>query len=224
MQQQVEVQIAKLRHKVYAHLYQPLLAMELEPEAVQMATTDEQIIMRYRLAGRDQMAAHTARPSDDGSSLISFQVHESAINNAIARIGLNGKLFTIDELKTHMSEVLGIQPKTDEQPSDGYAEIGFAPLDPMHIAFKDDRLLITLNLKSIKVSKKGKVWRNVALTAAYKIVSHGTQVYLEQDDNGTRRSGKGLKMGDKIALSGIMKKLFQQQYSFDALPKCFKNE
>ena len=225
MQQQVEQQVASLRQKVYANLYQPLLAMELEPEAVQMSTTDEQIVMRYRLAGRDQMAAHTARPRDNGNSLISFQVHETALNNSIARLGLNGNTFTIDELKVHLSEVLGTSnSQTSDEPS-AYAEIGFAPLDPIHIAFHDDRLLVTLNLKTFKV--KGKVWRSVTMTAAYKVVINGMQVSLQQDDEGTRIKGKRTDrrrfgIGDRMAISAAMKKIFPQQRVFDAMPPSLK--
>ena len=223
MQQQVEQQVANLRQKVYTHLYQPLMAMELEPEAVQMLTTDEQIVMRYRLAGRDQMAAHTARPRDNGSSLISFQLHETALNNSIARLGLNGNKFTIDELKAHLSDVLGISNPQSNGESSGHVEIQFAPLDPIHLAFKADRLLVTLNLKSFKVNEKGKGWRSVKMTAAYKIVISGMQIYLQQDDLGTRIEGKRMDrrrfgVGDRMAISGAMKKIFPKQRAFNAMP------
>ncbi len=220
MEQQVAEQLAKVRQAAYDKLFQPLFEMDLEPESLQMTSTDEQVVMRYRLAGRDQMAANTSRPRDNGESLLSFQLHQSAINNAIARIGLNGNDFTIDELTKHLRDVIGSdQVVSSDQDSDRYAEIGFAYFDPMHVDFQDDRLNITLNLKSLKIGTTGKTWKNVSLTASYRFAVDGMSIELQQDDEGTRIRGKRLRFGDKAAISAVMKVLFKQQYALNALPK-----
>ncbi|MFT5303623.1 MAG: hypothetical protein ACI814_004443, partial [Mariniblastus sp.] len=222
MQKQVDVQLAKLRDTAYTNLFQPLLAMELEPEAVQMATTEQQVVMRYRLAGRDQLGAHTARPRDSGGSLLSFQLHETAINNSIARIGLSGEKFTIDELKQHLRGILGTdESAVQDEPSEEYAEIGFAPLDPIRIEFQDDRVFITLNLKSFKIGEDGKVWKYISMKAAYKLSVDGMSISLEQDDDLTRLHDprRRLKLGDRAAILTVMKVLFKKEYSLNALPK-----
>ena len=231
MQQEVQKNVEKLRYYTYKNLMEPLIQMNLEPQAVQMSTSAEQLMMRYRIAGPDQMAANSARPLDSGHSLISFQLHQSAVNNAIERVGLNGNTFTIDELSKHLSEVIGMpgtvnqstmgtfEAEVDPESSDQVAEIGFAPLSPIGIEFVDNRFRITLNLKSLKVGEKGKKWKNLTLVAAYKPIASGMQFVLEQDDQETRIKGKKrIKFGDKAAISTVMKVLFKKQYVANALP------
>ena len=222
MQQEVQKSVAKLRHYTYSNLFEPLVKMELEPQAVQMSTSSEQLMMRYRIAGPDQMAANSARPRDSGQSLISFQLHQSAVNNAIARVGLKGNTFTLDELSKHLNEVLGLPLARAgaSQSSDQYAEIGFAPLAPIQLEFVDDRFRITLNLKTLKIGEKGKRWKNLSLVAAYKPVASGLQFVLEQDDQETRIKGKKrIKFKDKAAISTVMKVMFKKQYVVNALPQ-----
>lgn len=226
VQQELETQLVKIRQSAYTHLFQPLMAMDLEPEPLQMATTENQVVMRYRLAGRDQMAANTARPRDSGNSLLSFQMHQSSLNNAIAKIGLNGNVFTVDELKAHLRQVLGTEQigSNDEEDSQRQAEFGFAHFDPIRIDFKDDRLKITLNLRSLQIDDDGKTWKNLSLTVAYKVNVNGMQIQLEQDDLGTRIRGKKLRLGDKAAMSTVMRVVFEQQYQLNALPKGIKEK
>ena len=150
------------------------------------------MVVRYRIGGRDQMAANTARPLDSASSLMSFQLHQSAINNAISRIGLNGNQFTIDELVAHLRGFIGAE--NSAQPS------------------------VTLNLRSLKIGEKGKVWKNVSLTAAYRFVRDGMKIQLQQNDDGTRIRGKRLRFGDRAAISTVMKVLFKKEYSVESLP------
>ena len=193
--------------------------MDLEPEPKQLATTEDQMVVRYRIGGRDQMAANTARPLDSASSLMSFQLHQSAINNAISRIGLNGNQFTIDELVAHLRGFIGAE--NSAQPSvksDRHAEIGFAYFDPILIEFQDGQLKVTLNLRSLKIGEKGKVWKNVSLTAAYRFVRDGMKIQLQQNDDGTRIRGKRLRFGDRAAISTVMKVLFKKEYSVESLP------
>ena len=225
IQKELETQLVKLRQYAYQNLMQPLLSMELEPEPLQMATTKNQIVMRYRLAGRDQMAANTARPRDSGASLLSFQLHQSSVNNAIARIGLNGKTFTVQELTEHLENVFG-QPigSADAEENQRQAEFGFAPFDPIRIDFKDDRVNITLNLRTLKIEEKGKTWKNISLTVAYQLVTDGMQISMVQDDLGTRIKGKRLRVSDKAALSTVMKVVFKKQYAVNALPKGIKEK
>lgn len=227
MKQEVQKNVEKLRHYTYQNLLEPLIQMELEPQAVQMSTSADQLMMRYRIAGPDQMAANSARPRDNGTSLISFQLHQSAINNAIARVGLKGNTFTVDELSKHLGEVIGIPQSNgvdDSEKTDQYAEIGFAPMAPIQIEFVNQRFRITLNLKTLQVGQKGKKWRNLSLVAAYKPVPAGTHFVLEQDDQETRIKGKKrIKFADKAAISTVMKVLFEKQYVVNALPKQVKS-
>lgn len=219
MQAEVAKYVDRLRYYSYTNLFQPLMAMDLEPEAVQMATTHNQVVMRYRLAGRDQMAANTARPRDNSNSLLSFQIHQSAINNAIERVGLNGETFTIDELKIHLADLMG-RPVASDQQSEDQAVIGFAKLSPIQVDFTENRFNITLNLATLKIGDRGKTLKKVKMRASYIPSSDGMRIKLVQDDQGTLiQTSKKRSIGEKALVSTVMKKMFKKEYVFNSLPQ-----
>ncbi|MEL7497585.1 MAG: hypothetical protein AAFN77_08240 [Planctomycetota bacterium] len=217
--------ISKVEQNAEKNLLQPLLDLNLDPEPLQLATTADKIIIRYRLAGRDQMAANTSRPQDAPKSLMNIQLHHSLLNNAIARIGLNGNQFNNEELAAHLQDVLGIAPQPSAGDDKGRdAAFTFAKHDPVKIEFVEDHINVTLNLSKLELSKS-KSLRNISMTASYEIATNGMYVRLLQDDNGTRIKGTGrkkLRLGDRAAISTVMKVLFRQQYDFHSLPKQFR--
>lgn len=231
----LQEQIAKVEASAEQSLRQPLFALDLDPEPVQLATTAEQIIMRFRLAGRDQMAANTARPQEVDGSLISFQIHQSLMNNVIERMGLNGNSFDQDELADHFKKILGDAPvgtsvsladEADGQVEQRYARFEFANFDPVQIKFVEDRINIVLNLKKLYLKKDSKrPLRNIQMTASYKLATNGLFVRLIQDDSGTLIKGtrKRLRLGEKATVSTVMKILFKKQYEFNALPEQFRD-
>ena len=224
----VEDEIAKqveiVRQAANEKLLKPLVALDLEPTPMQLSTTESEIVIRYRLAGRDQMAANTARPQIDTQSMLGMQLHQSLINNMIARLGLNGETFTGQELAEHMQRVLGVSLKTQAEDEQQDAVFKFAALDPIQLEFDDNRVNIVINLDSLKIGKSAKTLRRLSVTAAYAIEADGMNVRLIQDDTGTRATirGKRMRLGDRAVVSAVMKMLFESSYSINALPEQFR--
>ena len=229
----VEKELVKQVNKVQAaatkNLLEPLVSMDLDPVPMQLATTDSEIVIRYRLAGRDQMAANTARPVGDSNSLIEFQLHQSLVNNAIARLGLNGETFTGPELATHLENVFGFTAKNNSEPTDQEAEFEFAKFDPIRIDFTEDRVNFVINLDSLKIGN-GKALRRLSLTASYAIEVDGMKVKLTQDQSGTvaekivKGKRRPLRVGERATISTVMKMMFEDTYSVNALPEKFRNQ
>ena len=228
MQEQVEQQLHLLRKQTYERVLQPLLALELEPEPVQMSTTHSELIMRYRLAGRDQMAANTARPAEPVGSLCSCQVHQSALNNAIARLELNGNKFTAVELKEHMRQVLGfagqpVDPQAVDAGDEPPAQFEFAPFDAIRVGLNEQALTIQLNLRSLKIGEgKGKGWQRLSVTASYVPRVEGGKIVLEQAESGLRLKGKRLRFRDQVAIRTVCEVLFQPSYEITVLSPKFR--
>ena len=222
LQEQVEEQLQQMRTSLYDKVLQPLLAMELEPEPVQMSTTDKELIVRYRLAGRDQMAASTARPAAIDGSLCNCQIHESLINNAIMRLGLNGNEFTAEQLQEHFRQLLGKEAvAADQQEEIPDARFAFAPLDPIRVRLNDQKLTVELNLASMQIGG-GKKWKRLSVKASYvPRVENGT-VVLEQSDDGIRLKGKRLGFRDQVALRTVFEGMFKSDYRFNVLPVKFQ--
>ena len=225
----VEEEIAKgiqtVRQSANKNLLEPLIAMDLEPTPIQLATTESEIVIRYRLAGRDQLAANTARPASNSQSMVAFQLHQSLINNAIARLGLKGESFNNQELADHLQEVLGITNTAKPEGEQKEAQFKFAAHDPIRIDFEDNQIKIVINLDSLRVGGAAKPMRRLSITAAYAIQADGMQVRLTQDTTGTRVTsrGKRLRIGDRAVVSAVMKMLFESTYSINALPEQFRD-
>ena len=63
----------------------------IDPTSIGMETSADRLTMRLRLAADHQLGAHTPRPRAPSDSLASFQIHESAFNNLVSQLDLNGR-------------------------------------------------------------------------------------------------------------------------------------
>lgn len=224
VEEEIAKQVDVVRAAANKNLLQPLIALDLNPTPLGLKTTESEIEIRYRLAGRDQMAANTARPATSNRSMVTIQLHQSLVNNVIARLGLNGGSFTGQELAKHLQDVLGLDVDASSDENQEDAQFKFAELDPIRIDFKDGRVNVVINLDSLQVGGAAKPIRRLSITAAYTIEADGMQVRLTQDDTGTRVTsrGKRLRLGDRAVVSTVMKMLFEPSYSLNALPKKFR--
>jgi len=199
------------------NLIEPLIAKDLNPEALQLATTNQRLVMRYRLAGLDQMAADSPRPADSEYDYLSLQLHESLINNTIERIEIESETFTPESLIQHLSEVIGFDPANAQTDKKHKAEFEFANFDAIRVDFVEGKVRIEFNLKSLRVGK-GKTWRNITISSTYVPTVNGSQILLTQEGMlGVK--GKKFRLGDQIAVRAIFKVVLPGSLQFDAVPK-----
>jgi hypothetical protein len=216
---EIDTQLIEMQNYLYRNLINPLTVLELEPTPVEMRSTEDRMVMRYRVAGRDQLAAHTTRPAGRNDCLMSMQIHESAFNNILNRLDLNGNRYTVDSLRAHLEEVLSLDPSGAEvNVEEIEANLEFAPYDPIRIAFEQGEILIEFNLRRLQIGN-GKVWKNLTASCAYVPIVEGTKLTLQQNGKGVRISGYRLGARDQIAVRGIFTGMFQDHYSMKLLPK-----
>jgi hypothetical protein len=220
METEVQSQLSRVSDYLFTNMLQPLVALEVEPTPLEMRTTHERIIMRYRLAGRDQMASHTSRPRALASSLLSVQFHESVFNNLLDRIEISGRKFTAKELTEHLQSVFRSQQATGAGEVNHEASFQFAPYDPIRIEFHDDKVEISLNLKKFRIGK-GKTWKELAVRATFNPQVQGTKLILVRDDQGIRLKGSNLKLRDNVAVRTVFTALFRDHYEVNVLPQKF---
>ena len=218
--EQVDTYLDLMREYAYVNLLQPLVALGLEPDPIETRTTEQDLIVRYRLAGRDQMGASSARPVPLEDNLLSMQIHETAMNNLLQRIELAGQRFSIPELKSHLQDVFSL-PQEDASDLEirADAEFVFASFDPLRVDFEEGGLALTINLKSLRLGKKGKTWQNLSIRALYYPEVEQTQIVLLQDPDGVSLRGKRLRLGDQLAIRTIFTSLFDDRYEFNVLPE-----
>ncbi|MFM7564154.1 MAG: hypothetical protein ACKO81_14120 [Planctomycetota bacterium] len=213
---EIEKQLSEMQGYLYSNMIEPLTALELEPTPLEMRSTDSRVIMRYRLAGFDQMGGNTARPRGLQNSLLSMQIHETALNNLLNRIELNGNEYTAAELTAHLANVFGWQSTDTAQSRDATFE--FAPFDPIRVTFAHGSAAVQLNLKRLRIGN-GKTWKNLTATCNFIPQAEGGKILFVQDGSGVELTGHRLNLRDQVAVRAIFTALFKDQYELPILPK-----
>jgi hypothetical protein len=164
--QELEARLATTMKKADREVLEPLRQLGLEPTALDLNTTDTRATLRIRLADEHQLAAHTPRPRAPGNSLVSLQLHESALNNVLESLDLAGREFTIAELYAWLGKKLH---RADfKQPDDVPADVvvKFADDEPIRVQLVDGQLQLAIRLA--KLTHNRKRWRDFTVRARYQ--------------------------------------------------------
>lgn len=208
-------QFEQASNRLQEKLVKPMEAIQLRPTLISAETTAERVVMRLRLAGDDQLGSHTARPQAPADSLASLQVHESALNNALARLELDGRTFTLPELRQHVSAKLNRLDVIDEDRDNDDVQISFAAQNALYVSLNEGQLGIHLNIA--KLSKSPRVWRDFQVRAYYKPQLNGRTAELVRDGI-IHLSGTRLNTGGQIALRSVFSKTFSRNSSWTLTP------
>ena len=215
VEQEVNQLVNQFRRGVQDHILERLIAMDLEPEIMQLSTTQSRILGRYRLAGRDQMAAYQPRPTDFESDLLTVQIHQSALNNLIQRFALNGQEFNAVTLGQHVEKVTGIPYARGSIEAE--ATFRFDKHDAIRVDFEDGIASVTFGFDKFQIGK-GRPWRKIFVTAHFKPTYIGTRIVLDRDNVFDVKSKKDLRLADQIAIRTAFKVILEEQYAFDLVP------
>ncbi|MCO6456983.1 MAG: hypothetical protein J5I93_16915 [Pirellulaceae bacterium] len=215
LDEEVERRLGEADQRFRARLLAPLQDLGLEPTPVEMQTTGQRLVGRFRLAANEQTASYTARPKSPPDSLLALQLHESAVNNALDRLNLQGRRFDLAGLYRELADAAGVpDAEIPLELQDEEAVIEFADHDPVDVRFSDERLAITLRLAQLQARDQAP-WRGIVVRAFYAPVSDGPrQVALERDGY-IQLSGARLRLRDQIVLRGIFSKLFPRHPDFN---------
>jgi hypothetical protein len=184
----------------------PLDHLDVERHVVQLKTTEERLLARLRIGGDDQLGAHTPRPLAMSNSLGSFQVHESAINNALERLQLAGRTYTLPQLHRWISDRLGRVPQVklpDDLPED--VVVTFAEEEPLHVRFHEGRVEIQLTIAEL--DQGGRLWNDFGITAFYRPQRSGLRLEFVRD-GAVELTGEGYTGRTEFVLRGIFAKVF----------------
>jgi len=213
---EADERLGELSERLQNKLLEPMHQLRLDPVMIDANTSEERFVMRVRLAGEDQLGSHTPRPRAPGNALASFQMHESAINNALARLELAGKTFTLGGLKKHLEERLGRDDLLHIPPDQHDVEITFAPHDPLVVQFQDGKLSISLSIAKLK--KDIRAWRDFTVRAFYKPEPDGLSAELNRDGV-IHLIGDRLRLGGQIALRGVFARTFSNRRPIRLTPE-----
>ncbi len=214
--QAVAEQLKKGQDNFQVKLLEPLRKLSLEPAPVDMETTHERLIARYRIAGHEQLSAHTPRPQAPGDSLLSVQVHETALNNIVNHLNLEGRRIELRELYKEVTTVFdkNAPPPPDDLPEDVY--VTFMDSDPFRIDCEDGRVRLTIRVKQLEHGKSK--WSNFTVRAYYAPHSDQLDANLARDGV-VELIGERLRIGDQIALRGIFSRVLSRNRKLSLVNK-----
>ncbi len=216
MDQETNPKLSKLEQKFRTNVLIPFGQLALDAEPVSMVTTDDRAVMQLRLANLDQLAAHSPRPSAPSDSMVSMQVHQSALNNALEGLGLEGRRLTLLELHQLLAEKLRQTELAPPADLPTRAVIEFAPHDAIHIAFSQDRFELVLNIREL-AHGRDKI-RNFQVHTFYRPKIDGLAVQLIRDET-LQFSGYNLRTGPRVVLHSVMGKLFAKGQAIEVFRK-----
>lgn len=213
--EEVDARLGELNERFKQRLLDPLAAMSLRPVVTQAETTGERMTMQLQLASPDQLGSHTPRPWAPGDSVLSVQLHQSALNNVIERLDLNGRTLSIKQLRDRIGERFHRPELLEQTTENDDVLITFASQDAARIDFVDGRLAISLAIK--RLSKSPHEWTDFRVCAYYRPEVSERSAHLVRD--GVVELQGRLRAGSQIALRGIFSKTFSKEQVWPIVPE-----
>jgi hypothetical protein len=221
VEKETDTQIVDANERLNENLLGPLRGLDLEPSVAALQTTKDRMTIRLRLAGDDQLAANTPRPRAPADSLASIQLHESALNNILSRLELDGREFSQAELNHWVAKKLN---RKFDQVDDNLRDdvfLKFAPHDAVRARALEGRVELTLSLAELRA--EGSRFRNFVVRVYYRPDEASTSGELARDGV-VQLIGQGLGPKAQIALRGVFSKTFSKDRRFRLLPARFAKE
>lgn len=209
LDEKVTARLEQAKKDFQSKLLAQLQQLQLDPTAVDMETTQERLIARYRLAGREQLSAHTPRPQAPGDSLLSVQLHETALNNSLEHLHLHGRKIELHDLFREMTARFAPKPVPIPEDLPEGVFVTFAKEDPVRIDCEDGRLRLMIHLQQLSATNEGKTWKNLIVKGYYKPDANQLDANLVRDGI-IELSGNRLGLGDRALLAGIFEKVLSR--------------
>jgi hypothetical protein len=212
---EAKTQLGEFSKRIQDRVLTPLYGLALDPTVIGAETTEHRMLMRLRLAGDDQLGSHTPRPQAPSNSLLSFQIHESTINNALQRLKLDGKTFSLLELSAHVAKKYNCEEPWEVNPENEDVKITFAASDALQVCCENNQIVLTISIA--KLSSPPRFWKDFQVRVFYTPQIAERSAMLSRDGI-VHLLGDHLNTGAQIALRGIFSKVFSKKTPLDLTP------
>jgi hypothetical protein len=153
------------------------LGLDLEP--LGLSTTEERAVARVRLAGAEQLGAHTPRPRAPSDSWFSMQLHQSAMNNGLEQLDLDGRTFQLAELFKWIAVKLDRPSMAELDDLPDNVRVKFAKQDSVRLRCEDGRLEVTFAFAELTQGRK--TWRDFTVRTHYLPQAEGLSPVFVRD-------------------------------------------
>lgn len=211
LQSQLNFKAATSRTQWDEFVFGPLARLNLEPKVIDLKTTSERLIARYRLAGDWQLASNTPRPRAWSDSWMSLQIHQSAFNNTFEQLLPTGKAKTFSEFFEDTMSLFGRDGVEFPEEIPAEAKIEFAATRPITVEMQDGRLTLTLRVVSLSQDDRSSLKRFI-VRADYRPEIDGLSAKLVRDGH-LSISGPGMSMRQRFPIRALFNKVLSENRS-----------
>ncbi|TWU02730.1 hypothetical protein [Stieleria varia] len=183
----------------------PLNRLNLDPQVIDLSTSPERLIARYRMASSSQLSSFTPRPRAPGDSLMSLQVHQSALNNTLQQLVARDDVAPISLIMRDCLDVLGQRDAAlpSDLPDD--VRIRFTKSRPVTFEFEDGKVWLTMRIIRFESGDR-MVLTNFIVRASYVPEINGLDAHLVRDGH-LSISGPGMSMRERLPVRAIFNKV-----------------
>jgi len=215
IESETEAQFSRLNRRWQEEVLGPLHRFHLPPTWLGAQTTEDRIVLRVRLAAPFQPGGHTLRPFAPADALASCQIHQSAVNNFLQRLGLEGKTYTVAELQRKLREKLRL-PEDDSGEENPHADarITFAARDAARVEFTQGKLIVTLAIAEL--SSPPSRWQDFHVRAIYRPEIHNDRIQFIRE--GVVQLVGPMDMRSQIALRSVFSRTFSKDKPWEVSP------
>lgn len=217
---EADARLNETSQRLKNRILQPLENLSIVPEMIGAETNDRRMVMQLRLASDKQLAAHTQRPWAPIDSLMSMQIHQTAVNNVLGGLSLDGDTLTLKELRDRIATKFNLPALLKSENKHDDVEITFASRDAIRIDCRDGRIAVTLSIA--RLEKSPRVWRHFQVRAYYRVELDGLSAKLVRDGT-IRLVGRRISTGSQLAIRSIFGRVFSRNASRQLLPEKLRN-
>lgn len=218
---EADARLSRVSERLKNRFVEPFAAMSLGPTMISAQTDETRMTMRMRFASDEQVSGWTPRPQALTDSLLSVQLHESALNNIVEQMDLDGGAFTVAQLRQRIAQRFNRPEMLQTESSNDDVVIRFAEKDAVRVECQDGCLKVSLSIVSL--SRSPHRWKNFQVRAFYRPeLIDGRTLQLTRDGV-VRLTGERLNTSAQIALRGIFSKTFSKEHPWTLTPEAFLN-
>jgi hypothetical protein len=222
LDEEVDAALQQASNDLSARLLDQLDMMQLDAVPIELRTTEQRVIGRYRLASENQLGSNTLRPLAPGNSWISTQAHQSAVNNLLEQLGLEGRTFKLEDLLRHVaSQLKAGEPEIPDDLPEGVI-VRFAKKAAVRVAFESGRVRLTIRVAKL-TNADGESWRQITATGFYVPDLSRNDGHLQRDGS-INLTGRRLSFGDQVKLRAIFSRTMSKKRGIALVPSAlFEN-
>ncbi|MDD3469617.1 MAG: hypothetical protein PHE53_06500 [Thermoguttaceae bacterium] len=213
-----ERRIGTVRQRVEDRLLNPLTDMGLGPVVQSASSTDTQANFSLNIRTPQQCGAYASVPTGHHSNaLIALQAHESALNNLVEQIGLDGTTSSLFELQNRIAVRFNSPELLLAEAEDGRFVITFPETDSLRLQCREGAFQLTLRIAELIDLDEGSIWKNLEVRAVYRIEMEPQCIRLVRTEP-IQLLGRNIGGESQLRLRAIFGRIFSREGYSDILP------